>query len=237
MKSAGCTDIFYGIETGSPEMQAAINKHLDLEDAFNKIVITQKLGIQVTASFIIGFPQERISSLSETVNLFLKLRILMPRLYNLQIHLLTPMINTEITEEYWDSISWDEHYTAFYALTKMTKWERKQVRFDKKIFSSYYHFTNSEVTRSIYKLLHWVLLYSYAYPVFFRLLDMHLYGQTGQQLINWAAQEGDALFQWVRLFSCNLPAIISLPELHHRSASRYSSCTAPSKNESSGIFS
>lgn len=58
MHEAGCIGIFIGIESGSETIQKNINKKLDLEYAKKIITYAIGLGINVSSSFILGFPTE-----------------------------------------------------------------------------------------------------------------------------------------------------------------------------------
>ena len=56
MEKAGCTGIFFGIETGSARMQQTIGKKLDLDQAAEAIRCAESLQVRSTVSMIIGFP-------------------------------------------------------------------------------------------------------------------------------------------------------------------------------------
>jgi hypothetical protein len=56
MAKAGCTGIFFGIETGSERMQRVINKKLDLAEARQRIACADRSGIHTTVAFIVDFP-------------------------------------------------------------------------------------------------------------------------------------------------------------------------------------
>lgn len=66
---AGCRWAFFGIETGSREMQKRIHKNIN----YNRIVPTfeelKEIGITSVASFIIGYPGETVEQVKETVEL------------------------------------------------------------------------------------------------------------------------------------------------------------------------
>ena len=63
MKAAGCSSIFFGIETGSERMQKIIKKNLNVSKAVAIADVCRKIGITMHASFIIGFPEESDSSI------------------------------------------------------------------------------------------------------------------------------------------------------------------------------
>ena len=64
LKAAGCYQIAFGIETGSPLLLKKMNKENDIQTAQNAIALAKKVGISVTALMIIG----NIGETSETVN-------------------------------------------------------------------------------------------------------------------------------------------------------------------------
>lgn len=68
MRRAGCRDIYFGIETGTPEMQEAIDKHLDLAESRAIVRAAAEEGIGATVGFIAGLPGETASSLKGTLD-------------------------------------------------------------------------------------------------------------------------------------------------------------------------
>ena len=69
MTECGLTSIFFGIETGSERMQNVIDKHLKLDCCYETVEYCIKKGIQVTTSFIYGFPEENEDDLSKTLQM------------------------------------------------------------------------------------------------------------------------------------------------------------------------
>jgi radical SAM superfamily enzyme YgiQ (UPF0313 family) len=67
LHQAGCRNIYFGVETGTPEMQAKIDKNLDLDKADYIIRKTKDSGIDVTVGFISGLPGESENSLRGTL--------------------------------------------------------------------------------------------------------------------------------------------------------------------------
>ncbi len=68
MKRAGCRDIYFGVEAGTQEMQARIDKNLDLAEAESIITRATEEGIGATVGFIAGLPGESDVSLRGTLN-------------------------------------------------------------------------------------------------------------------------------------------------------------------------
>ena len=64
MAQAGCDGIFFGIETGSSNMQKLVKKKLKLNRAPEIVGKACELGILPTCGFIVGFPQEHIDDVA-----------------------------------------------------------------------------------------------------------------------------------------------------------------------------
>jgi radical SAM superfamily enzyme YgiQ (UPF0313 family) len=98
MRSAGCTGVFFGIESGSPTIQRAIGKRLDLAAARTRLRRIDRRGIPATVAFITGFPEETPEDLRDTVELLvdsLRFDRLEP-----QLTLLSPLAGTAIHERH-----------------------------------------------------------------------------------------------------------------------------------------
>jgi len=66
MYRAGCRQTFIGIESGDPEMNRKIRKGLNLTRIPAEIDLMHELGMRVTLSFIVGFPDETREQLLRT---------------------------------------------------------------------------------------------------------------------------------------------------------------------------
>lgn len=69
MQEQGLYQIFFGIETGTERMQAVINKHLNLKRCDEIVKYCISKGLQVTTSFIYGFPEEYEEDLDATIKM------------------------------------------------------------------------------------------------------------------------------------------------------------------------
>jgi radical SAM superfamily enzyme YgiQ (UPF0313 family) len=58
MRKAGCTKIMFGVESGCPEILAALDKRIDLDQVREACRLTSRAGIDTCAFFIIGSPGE-----------------------------------------------------------------------------------------------------------------------------------------------------------------------------------
>lgn len=70
MAAAGCVEIYYGIETGSQEMQKTIHKNLDLDRSREIVETTADAGIRPVTGFIIGYPMETMETFNQTLTRF-----------------------------------------------------------------------------------------------------------------------------------------------------------------------
>lgn len=69
MHDAGCRWIFFGIESGSEDMQKKIKKGLNLNKAIETINYCKEIGITTTTSFIVGLPDETEEELKKTIKI------------------------------------------------------------------------------------------------------------------------------------------------------------------------
>lgn len=94
MKDAGCSAIYYGVESACPEILKYYSKRIDLKKVERAIKMTKKAGISTICSFIIGAPMERREDMMKTLKFAIKLN---PDYA--QFSVLTPYPGTDIYEE------------------------------------------------------------------------------------------------------------------------------------------
>ena len=126
MSSAGCTGIYFGVETGSSRMQKIINKNLNLERIDFLIDILKKYNVNPTFSFIYGFPEEEYEDLDKTLSMIYKLYNAFKvkykkRIANLQLHKLIFLSETELTLKYHSKLSYSKNYHTDASLS-LNKW-------------------------------------------------------------------------------------------------------------------
>ena len=68
MKGAGCTDVFFGIESMSQNVLDIVRKGYALNQAKDAVKTAEKLGIKTHCSFILGLPGETAESLNNIVS-------------------------------------------------------------------------------------------------------------------------------------------------------------------------
>jgi Fe-S oxidoreductase len=93
-RAAGCRGLFFGVDSGSPRVQKAIDKHLDLEEYKEILEESAAQDIGAVASFILGFPDETREELEETLLLGLWSKGHGAR--SVQFHRLSPLAGTAV---------------------------------------------------------------------------------------------------------------------------------------------
>ena len=143
MKEAGCTDIFFGIESGSDRIQKKIKKNLKLPDTYKVAETCSKLGIRIAASFMAGFPGETREDLNDTIKAILEISA---RGAKPQISLLSFLPDTPLHKTCKDKLKYDGRYSDFSAYI-YSKEEQKMIRNNPTLFSSFYFLPLEATTR------------------------------------------------------------------------------------------
>ena len=101
MAAAGCTEIYYGIESGSNAAQIAIQKNLDLDDVRGIVRSTVAAGIHPITGFIVGYPTETFESFSDTLAAFFEFM----QIGRFRAHLFTlcPYHDSALYRDHWRS--------------------------------------------------------------------------------------------------------------------------------------
>lgn len=106
MAAAGCVGIFFGVETGSRRLQRIIDKDLDPDYANVMIDAAERLGIRTTVSLIMGFPEENLDDLGESVGVYM--HAMRHPGSAPQLNLLAPLAGTPIHLRYKDQMVLEE---------------------------------------------------------------------------------------------------------------------------------
>ncbi len=85
MRLAGCTQISYGVESGSESIREFLNKKIKSEEIENAFQLTTRYGILARAYFIYGSPGETIITIQETIDLIHRIKPLATIFYILDI--------------------------------------------------------------------------------------------------------------------------------------------------------
>ncbi len=104
MKEAGCTRIFFGIESGDDQMLKLMNKKITSDEAREAVNIAHRAGLQVGAFFILCYPGDS----DETVLKTLRFATSLPLDY-LGLSMPYPLPGTDLYKRTKDRISRDWH--------------------------------------------------------------------------------------------------------------------------------
>jgi radical SAM superfamily enzyme YgiQ (UPF0313 family) len=145
MARAGCRGIYFGVETGSSSLQELVKKRLDISLLAPTLTNAKELGIDVTTSFITGFPEETLSDLEATLDCLDRCHRISPTTTCLQLHLLTPEPGTALYEENKSHLLYDGHISDFNFPT-LSADEEALLRGNPDIFMNH-HFYDTKLPR------------------------------------------------------------------------------------------
>jgi radical SAM superfamily enzyme YgiQ (UPF0313 family) len=137
MAASGCANLYFGIETGSQRMQAVARKKLDLALVEPILARADALGIETTASFITGFPEETEEDLGHTLDLLGRCARRASCLT--QLHLLAPEPGTPLFDRYGATIRYDG-VAGPYHCGLLQPADEAEIRAAPALFQTYYHY-------------------------------------------------------------------------------------------------
>jgi radical SAM superfamily enzyme YgiQ (UPF0313 family) len=136
MARAGCAGLYFGIETGSARMQKICKKRLDLALVSPILDAAQRLGIETTASFITGYPEEEAADQDATLDMIGQ--CFAPRCLT-QLHILAPEPGTPMFDERGQDIRYDGYGGPFNA-GLVGPDDEAVVRDHPDLFQTYYYY-------------------------------------------------------------------------------------------------
>src|SRR5438876_5944840 len=145
MAQSGCRGIYFGVETGSSNLQELVKKRLDISLLAPTLTNAKEVGINVTTSFITGFPSETFSDLEATLDCLDRCHRISPTTTCLQLHLLTPEPGTALYEENKSQLLYDGHISDFNFPTLAAD-ESAMLRGNPDIFMNH-HFYDTKLPR------------------------------------------------------------------------------------------
>jgi anaerobic magnesium-protoporphyrin IX monomethyl ester cyclase len=75
MKKAGCTRIYFGLESGSQRILDLYQKGIKVEEAIETLLLCRKHGIETTGFFMSGFPEETEDDFDNTIAFAIKAKL------------------------------------------------------------------------------------------------------------------------------------------------------------------
>jgi radical SAM superfamily enzyme YgiQ (UPF0313 family) len=150
MAAAGCSYIYFGIETGSPRMQKLLNKRLKLSSAPSVIRKVCDAEISCSSGFIFGFPQEHKADIAQTMRLILEISCCSDKgLSETMVWLLVPFAGSPLFDKFGQHLGIDEHLSNF-AVSSATLVDLEFARKYPQVFSTLNHFKTKHVSRDIF---------------------------------------------------------------------------------------
>lgn len=131
----GCTEISFGIESGSPKMLKLMDKKASLEDNKHAIQLTKHYGIKAKAYFMVNFPGENEETIQETIKFAKETK---PDKWLLSAFV--PLPGSQIfscPEKYgitWMSSNWEDYYLVGKDGSFKPCFTTKDLTFEKQIY-------------------------------------------------------------------------------------------------------
>lgn len=147
MAAAGCRNLFFGVETGSAEMQRQIKKRLTVSRIYPVLEECSQLGIECTASLIIGYPDEGPQDLDATLRLAVE-AVRLPNVKS-QIHLLVPLPGTPLAVQHAAELTYSDLNSNIATIggTALDEAERGFLRANPAIFTQHFYVPNRHFGR------------------------------------------------------------------------------------------
>ncbi|WP_432822447.1 B12-binding domain-containing radical SAM protein [Trichloromonas sp.] len=153
MRRAGCARILFGIETTSPRLQKAIRKQCSPEALERTLSAAVACGIQVTAGFIIGFPEETEEDIDQTLAFVRKLVAM--GIYDYRINRLRCYPGTEMFAGSQEQLELRPDYRFFLGGLETGHIEAAA---HKQLFPDAYWVTNRHYSGDYFDFIHGLLL-------------------------------------------------------------------------------
>jgi radical SAM superfamily enzyme YgiQ (UPF0313 family) len=93
MKEAGCNQISFGIESGNDRVLNSIHKRHQIKQVKNAVTLAKACGLEVRGSFILGFPEDTVETMNQTMQFSQELKLDLASFY-----IATPYPGTEMFE-------------------------------------------------------------------------------------------------------------------------------------------
>lgn len=138
MAEAGCRELYFGVETGSPALQATLHKRLDLSLLEPVLRKAGEVGIDAVTSFITGFPEETEEDRDATLAVIGALTTGSDPPPTAQLHLLLPEPGTGEFEAHHHELAFDGYVAEFNA--EPHRGDHDLIAAHPEIFATYHHY-------------------------------------------------------------------------------------------------
>jgi hypothetical protein len=138
MALAGCIGLYFGIETGSQRMQRLADKRLRLDGVDAILDVAEHFGIETTASFITGYPDELQDDQDATLDMLGACFARPQDACTPQLHILLPEPGTPMFTKHGKSLAYDGYVTKFNA--RLFHDDRAEVLAHPELYSTYFYY-------------------------------------------------------------------------------------------------
>lgn len=139
MRKAGCTQISYGVESGSEKIRNFLNKNIQTEQIKTAFQLTTRHGMLARAYFIYGCPEETWDTIQETLDLIQEIKPLSVIFYILDIFPGTALYDLFLKQTGQNDDIWLQRIEdILYFETDSNLNQEKILAFGKKLRSSFY---------------------------------------------------------------------------------------------------
>jgi radical SAM superfamily enzyme YgiQ (UPF0313 family) len=148
MAEAGCRSLFFGVETGSENMQKVIKKRLTVSRILPTLKECSDLNIESTASIIIGYPEETYEDIRDSVRLSINASKL--GRVKVQMHLLVPLPGTPLSVTNYDRLEYSDLCSNIATVggSELSEREREYIVRNKAIFTQHFFVPNQYYDRA-----------------------------------------------------------------------------------------
>lgn len=140
MKNSGCSQVYIGVETGSPNTLKRIKKKISIPQVKKALLLLKKYNLMVAGFFIIGFYWESYRDMKQTVNLIKELP-----LDTFQINIATPLPGTALFQDLValgklkpEEIDWTKFHQGSYYMNfssySQDQWEKMLAKLQQQAF-------------------------------------------------------------------------------------------------------
>ncbi len=154
LKKAGCSRIYFGIETGNQSIMNKLNKGIKLDQVKISVKNAQKTGIKVLGYFMFGLPGETNSTIRDTIKFAKSLN-----LDYVEFSKTTPLPGTglynlylpELGEDYWRNFVLNSDSSKLIGRPQCNITEKELQQWIKKAYMNFY-FRPSYIIKAITRL-------------------------------------------------------------------------------------
>ena len=138
LKRAGCTTIYYGIESYKDEDIEKIGKRITISQVIKAVSWSKEAGIETAGSFILGFPWQTVEDMEKTIRFSIKLGVDYAQYTVATPYPGTPLYRMAKENGLIEIYDWD-YYTTVYPVMRGFSFTREEAgKMLKKAYRSFY---------------------------------------------------------------------------------------------------